>query len=505
MVALSPALKADMESKGVDVALTLSLLESINSGAFDGYEAVRAAGVPAVDGTSIVPLGGSAEFSLGRAAAEERLGALGCELPRELASAGGKIAFRRDQLADLGRRLYGKTAWGVLNGGSATSYADGKKNRSLGQGVFETIREGFELLAPLCEGRPKGLSPAYINPDGSPGESFLVLKMRAALLEAKRCAARLGALERPALPFFQMTSDVTAPALAEAYSDFARHPWLERLIRQTGTDTTKPRSANQPLIAAFTHSGEGLPRRVFDRAYGKRDSAIALPGGHGQGFRFMAGIYRDLLACGYRYAWIGNVDNAAYTPDPVELAVMALSGAEAAFEFSYRTPVDVKGGVLVVDGQGRRTVADIGQAISFAEVRRLESEGRKVLFNCATGLFDLERLVPRLDEIAERLPVRLSDQEKDAGSYSQAEQSTWEVVGLIDEPLGFAVEKRERFIAAKLLAETVLASGAVGGGEGLPEDIASTAREMSSGLADVLRGRCGLVLKDGRWTAEDSE
>lgn len=436
--------------------------------------------------------------------ARERLAAFGLSLPPGAVIVGSDAILDRAALEDLGERLYPVTAWGVLNGGSATSYADRKKNGSIGPGVFEAVQAGFELLAPLCEGRPKGVTPAYVNPDGSPGESFLILKMRAALLRAARYVERFGQPERPALPFFQMTSDGTDALLAEAYAGYATHPWLAPLIALSGTDPTRPRSAKQPLLAAFTHSSEGKPRRIFDRAYGRPDSAIALPGGHGQSFRVLADVYRNLLADGYRYAYIGNVDNAGYYPDPAELAVMALSGAEAAFEFSWRTPVDIKGGVLVTTADGRRTVADIGQAISFDRVKALEASGERVLFNCATGLFDLHKLVSRLEEIARHLPVRVSDQDKDAGRYSQAEQSTWEVVGLLDAPLGFAVEKGERFIAAKLLAETVLASGTgidsqAGAAPALPADVAATAAMMSEGLRAVLSGPCGLRLHNGVW------
>lgn len=503
------ALRADMEAKGVDLDTTLSILAALNAGEYDAIVPVEAAGVPPVDGCSIVPAGASMSYSLPVELARERLGAFGLGLPGAALLRDGTVRLDRPALEDLGERLYPLTAWGVLNGGSATSYADRKKNNSLGPGVFEAIRQGFELLAPLCEGRPKGLTPAYLNPDGSPGESFLVLKMRAALLRAARYVDRFGQPERPALPFFQMTSDGTDGPLAEAYTAYAGHPWLAPLIKRSGTDPTRPRSARQPLLAAFTHSGEGRPRGIFNQAYGKPHSCIALPGGHGQSFRVLAGVYRGLLADGYRYAYIGNVDNAGYYPDPAELAVMALSDAEAAFEFSYRTPVDIKGGVLVMTGDGRRTVADIGQSISFDRVLALEAAGERVLFNCATGLFDLKKLVPRLDDIARRLPVRISDQDKDAGRYSQAEQSTWEVVGLLDAPLGFAVEKGERFIAAKLLAETLLASGAVvasgaGAASGtsvsaLPPDVAATAEMMSRGLAAVLSGPCGLKLANGVW------
>ena len=123
-----------------------------------------------------------------------------------------------------------------------------------------------------------------------------------------------------------------------------------------------------------------------------------------------------------------------------------------------------------------------------------------MLFNCATGLFDLAALVPKLERIAAALPLRLSDQDKDAGRYSQAEQSTWEVVGILDRPLGFAVEKSERFLAAKLLAETILGSGSAPL-EALPESVAEAAQGLAGGLAKALSGHCGLELRGGRWVA----
>ncbi|MBN2873625.1 MAG: UTP--glucose-1-phosphate uridylyltransferase [Spirochaetales bacterium] len=488
-----------MLSKGIDIEQTLAILDSLNAGLHDHATSVTVVGVPKVDGRSIVASGADANYTMNEEDAHARLSLHGVPMPAGAELRGGSVAFTRAALVDLGERLYDRTAWGVLNGGSATSYADRKKNSALGSAVFAAILPGFELLAPLCEGQPKGLTPAYINPDGSPGASFLVLKMRAALLKAARYARRFGSSLRPVLPFFQMTSAGTDEALARAYTEYATHPWLAPLIAAAGTDPTKPRSARQALLAAFTHSADGKPYRIFDHAYGKVDSAIALPGGHGQSFKVLSGVYKRLLADGYRYAWLGNVDNIAYSPEPAELAIAMLSGAEAAFEFSYRTPVDVKGGILVVTADGRKTVADIGQAISFESVLDLERRGERVLFNCATCVLDLEQIVPRLDYIRDNLPVRISDQDKDSGRYSQAEQSTWESVGLLDKPLGFAVQKGERFIAAKLLAETVLASGAVRDGSELPPDIAATAAMMSGGLESVLSDVCGLKLEAGRW------
>jgi len=249
----------------------------------------------------------------------------------------------------------------------------------------------------------------------------------------------------------------------------------------------------------MTHSDEEQPRRIFSAAFGKENSPLALPGGHGQSFRVLADIYRTLLAEGYRYAYLGNVDNIGYTVSAPELAIMAITGAEAGFDFAFRTAVDIKGGILIIDQSGKKTVADIGQAISFSAVEELEQSGKKILFNCATGLFDLQALVPRLEWIAQSLPVRVSDQDKDAGRYSQAEQSTWEVIALLDNTVGFAVEKSKRFLAAKLLAETILAST----NQPIPAAFAPLAKTLSAGLAGILAGPCGLSLNGGRWIIQD--
>ncbi|TFG83159.1 MAG: hypothetical protein E4H20_06160 [Spirochaetales bacterium] len=493
-------LRRDMIRKHIDIDLTMEILEGLNSGHLSPASSIQTTGVPAVDGKSLLSLVGDFVYRVDASEAKTRFAAYGHAWPADTPVKNGMAALDRATLADFGERLYEVSAWGVLNGGSASSYADRKKNGSLGAGVFEAIREGFETLAPLCEGLPKGLSPAYLNPDGSVGESFLVLKMRSALLKAERYRKRFGAPDRPALPFFQMTSRGTDEQLRAAYSSYRNHPWLSGLIDQTGTDPTRPWSAVQPLIAAFTHSTKGTPRRVFDSAYGKPHSALALPGGHGQSFRFLADVYGGLLEAGYRFAYIGNVDNVGYSVDPVEIAILCLSGAEAAFDFSYRTPVDVKGGILVLDEGGRMTIGDLGQAIAIDEAEAMEARGERILFNCATGLFNLEALVPKLDAIASRLPLRLSDQDKDAGRYSQAEQSTWEVLGLLDRPIGFAVNKADRFLAAKLLAETILGSGAADL-KALPPEVAATAQSLSHGLAKTLAGTCDLALRKGRWTA----
>jgi UDP-N-acetylglucosamine pyrophosphorylase len=498
MTKFEGALREDMLAKGVDPELTASILDAYNAGTYDATTQVQATGVPKVDGKSVVDAKAPGPFRFG-AGAKDALGRLGLVADEWLEPDSSGYVASRERLERLGLRLYEFTAFGVLNGGSATSYADGKKNLAFGERAFAAYRKPFEALAPLCLGKPKGVTPAYLNPDGSPGESFLLVKFRSLLSMKLAYEAAFGRPSREALPLFQMTSEGTDAALKEAYAEWKRHPWLKGAA-ELGIDPTGAITAVQPLIAAYTHSSEGRPKRVFDRAYGKPDSVIALPGGHGQSFRVLSGVFRDLRARGYRYAYFGNVDNLACLPDPFEIATLALSGEKAGFDFSYRTPVDVKGGVLVLDGRGKKNCADIGPAISFSEVQRLEGEGERILFNCATGLFDLEWLVPELDYISASLPVRFTDQDKDAGKYSQAEQVTWEIMGMLDSFLGFAVDKFDRFIAAKLLMETIFSSGARADGDpGLSAELTEASKGLARGLARILSEKAGLELVDGRW------
>jgi len=149
----------------------------------------------------------------------------------------------------------------------------------------------------------------------------------------------------------------------------------------------------------------------------------------------------------------------------------------------------------VTDVAGKITCADIGPSIGFDDVLAFEASGKPVLFNCAIGLFDLGKLIERLDELPYKLPLRITDQDKDVGRYAQAEQITWEIIGLLDDPLFLAVEKPRRFIAAKMLMETILTSLPPEDGKGA----GLVAEELHRGLVALLTSEYGLVLEDGRW------
>ena len=503
---LSPAIEAEFGRRKIDRTLTLEILDRFNRGEFDGLEPIRVKSIPQIDGEQIVDLSGDASYSVAAELARHRLLDF---LPSEDTSGigtvkDGYIHYSGNELRELGLRLLPLLAYGVLNGGSASSYVDEKKNRAFSEELYEITRESFSSAADLSQGRPKGTSPAFIHPDGTPGPSFLELKLRSLLIHSMHYRRRFGEYrgingELGMLPVFQMTSEYTDSDVAAALEEYRRSTLLEDLKPEDHPAILSPLTARQPLIAAYTHSSEGVPKRLFTRAWAKEDRLLPLPGGHGQNFAVLADIYRRLYAGGKRFAYLGNIDNLGNTINLQALAITALSGAQGAFEFSYKTAVDVKGGILVRSQKDRLSSADIGPAISREEVARAEVSGTPILFNCATGIFDLRYFSRNIDTIAHTLPIRFSDQNKDAGMYSQAEQITWEVIGMLDKPLIFAVNKYERFLASKLLLENLMTSGIELRNPDYPPELRPLSANLHQGLKDLLTGDYGLRLRGARW------
>ena len=511
-VHLSKAVLQDMKEKHIDIELTKEILNNYNSGKYDSVTPIIAEKIPEIDGDRIIDVREEIEWSINREEAEKNIQDLGLEL--DLVpygkQKGDDILFRSQGLGQIGVQLFPLTSYGILNGGSATSYIDGKKNKSFSEELFRICSEEFNTMTELSKGKAKGITPAFTQPDGTPGPSFIELKMRSLLIQALEYKEKYGIQhtekkKAPVYPFFQMTSVHNNDQIAETYRTYRESPLLKPLMRETGIDITQAETGVQPLIAAFTHSDEGETKFIFTRAHGKENSVLPLPGGHGQNFSVLKEIYLDLYRQGKRFVYLGNVDNLGNTVSPKALALLALSGKQAGFDFSFRTPVDVKGGILVVDQNGRLNCADIGPAISKEEVFKAESSGKGILFNCATGLFNLKYLTTHIDRIIEELPMRISDQNKDAGKYSQAEQVTWEVLGILDDFLVFGVDKYKRFLAAKLLLESLMTSG-IGiedpeypTSENPAEDLRSTAEKLHHGLQETLTTVYGMKREKGKW------
>lgn len=506
-------LATQFDELGIDRKLTMRILGAYNAGRYDSVQPVHVSSLPQVDGKVIIDLTTDLRRRLPLERAEASLERLGAkiDLRRIGAVDNGELILDRGALAEIGRRLYPLLSYGILNGGSATSYTDTTKNGAFSRTILDICSETFDRIAREATGHAKGITPGFVQPDGSPGPSYVELKMRSLLVEELRFQALTGRKEPALSPMFQMTSVYNDEEIAQTYEAFRKSPVLAELIDRTGMDVTRVRTGVQPMIAAFTHEREGRPKRLFTEAFGERDRILALPGGHGQNFEILRSVYEELYRNGKRFVVLGNVDNLGNTIDPVELALVALEGKQAGFDFAFKTPVDVKGGILVVDQRGRLDCADIGPAISHEEVLEAEATGTPILFNCATGLFDLGYLVENLDSIIDELPIRFSNQEKDAGAYSQAEQVTWEIIGMLDDFFVFGVDKYDRFLAAKLLVESLMTSGIGLDDPRYPtdadpaKDLRRVAAHLHRGLERKLAGAYAMRREGKRWVPLHAE
>ena len=174
-----------MRALGIDVELATEILDDYNRGRFDDLEPVQVSEIPGIDGDTVVDSREERSIRLDAAVAKERLSSIDPGAAA-LVDGTGEITVGNDTLRRIGLHLLPYVSYGVLNGGSATSYADEKKNRSVSEELFELLKGDFERLAPDVSGEPKGVTPAFVQPDGTPGPSFLELKMRHLLLAIKR-------------------------------------------------------------------------------------------------------------------------------------------------------------------------------------------------------------------------------------------------------------------------------------------------------------------------------
>jgi len=406
---------------------------------------------------------------------------------------GHTLHIPRPSLDRIGYRLSPLLSFGVLNGGAATSFVDATKNSSLYPDYFPLVQKYFKRDAAFCSGKPKALTPACYGPDGKPGPSFLDLKLRSLSCFLSTATQILGSVPRsqellPLLPWVQMVNTAGKPHLELALANGSTALWnvpSGALNARWIKELRNPLTGVQELLSAFAVPGPDKTYPFFRGAFGQAGEVLGLPGGHGSAYSTLRPVFETLYQSGKRFVYLGNIDNIGLTPNPHALAIAVLLDAEGLFEFSLKTAMDAKGGILVETPEGKLTCTDIGLGIGIEEVKAFEKAGKPILFNCATGLFSLAYLVEHVDDIAQKLPLRASLQKKDAGTYFQAEQSAWEILGILEKPVVLGVAKAERFLAGKVIMESYLTSG-LKLEESLPAELLATAHSLNDGLKNLL-------------------
>jgi len=477
-----------------DIELSKQILEKYNSGIIGRDEVPIPTEIPSIDHKTILDLINQEQLEFTDLQIEQFFINYNItdSLKEEVLTS--KNCFNFKLLEKIGVSLYPYFAFGVLNGGSATSYADFKKNESFNPELFNFIKDTFDSLSENYRNLPKGITPAFINPNGKPGPSFLELKFRKLLLETERFKQLYKTNIK--IPFFQMTSYNNNEVINDYYKKLDKSIFIKDLLDKKQFDFDNIFTGIQPLITAYTHSKFGNIKNIFKD---KNGNYYPLPGGHGQIFITLREIFNKLRNNGIKFISIGNVDNIGYNINPVSIAILALSGKQAAFDFSFKTQFDKKGGILIKDQKGHLNCCDLGVAIDIDSLK--DFDATSILFNCASGIFNLEYLTDNLDYIIEKLPTRFSDQNKDIGLYSQAEQVTWEIIGILSDFLILAVDKYDNFLASKLLVENFITSGLTIDFDN--EEIKKYTMLLHNGLINKLKNCFNLDLKNGEWKPND--
>ncbi|MCK7480371.1 MAG: hypothetical protein M0C28_26310 [Candidatus Moduliflexus flocculans] len=97
---------------------------------------------------------------------------------------------------------------------------------------------------------------------------------------------------------------------------YASHPWLAPLIargrlRPDQRHGRRGQAADRGVHPFLRGQAEARVRPGLGQA---GHAPWRCPEGTARGFRVLADLYRGLLADGYRYAYLGNVDNIGYLP-----------------------------------------------------------------------------------------------------------------------------------------------------------------------------------------------
>lgn len=453
---------------------------------------------PSINGSNILDLRNNIAIGISEDHIKERIGFLGLNFLDEFRigsykKESGIRYFEEEDVKKLGLALLPYVSFGVLNGGSATSYLDAKKNKEFGgESLFDFYEFPFLEVKKEYDGKPKGITPAYMDSDSEDGYSYLELKLRHILILQEEYERTFG--KSCHIGFFQMTSPYTQDSLEGAYEEYENSPALNIKGKE---DLLKSRKTGvQSLIWAFDSN---TTDKFFNYTNKNGEQVkLSLPGGHGQNFYYLKDIYKALEEEGYRYAFLGNVDNLGYTINIRSLGLLALKGNSSGFEFSFKTPLDKKGGVLIQE-DNKFTCLDIGGAISSSAIEEAEQTGSSILFNCATGLFNLNYLNQNIDYIIENIPTRFIKQDKDIGSYTQAEQITWEVISLLENPLIFCVNKEDRFLSAKFILEMFLTCSYLIDQEGFPFDKVEISSLLERGFKKNMQESYKMSQNKGVW------
>ncbi|GAB4238170.1 MAG: UTP--glucose-1-phosphate uridylyltransferase [Acidobacteriota bacterium] len=180
------------------------------------------------------------------------------------------------------------------------------------------------------------------------------------------------------------------------------------------------------------------------------------PPGHGDLYPAVRtrGVLRELLAAGFRYAFVSNIDNLGATLDLGLLGYLAAERISFLMEVTQRTPADRKGGHLARAQDGRLVLREVAQCPA-GDLPAFQDIARHRYFNTNNLWIDLEALDLELSRRGGFLPLPLIANRKPVDPTRPASP----VVVQLENAMGAAVScferaravavPRDRFLAVK--------------------------------------------------------
>jgi UTP--glucose-1-phosphate uridylyltransferase len=279
-------------------------------------------------------------------------------------------------------------------------------------------------------GTTMGLAGPKSLVDVKPGVTFLDVIARQVLAARRQSGARL--------PLVLMNSYATHPASLDA---LRRHAGLAADLPADFLQHREPRLRAQDLHPV------ALP---------EDPAAEWCPPGHGDLYAALlaSGTLAEMLARGYRYAFVANADNLGAVLEPRILSWMAAREIPFVMEVVEGTAADRKGGHIALR-DGRLLLRETAQAAdgdSFTDFARWR------FYNSNNLWIDLVRLAELLETHRGVLPLPLIVNRKTlprAGEVLQLETAMGSAVGLIDGARALRVP-RTRFAPVKSTDDLLL-------------------------------------------------
>lgn len=179
------------------------------------------------------------------------------------------------------------------------------------------------------------------------------------------------------------------------------------------------------------------------------------PPGHGDLFHSLhaSGQLDRLLAQGFRYAFVSNIDNLAATVSPSLLGHMINARLDMLMEVTPKLPQDRKGGTVAMM-DGRLALVERSQ-VSSDQWDQLDQQARYPWFNTNSIWINLASLANALQHAPMTLPLLVNPKTVHGQSVVQLETAMGAAIGVLPHT-GLVSVGRDRFFPVKTTADLVL-------------------------------------------------